>query len=525
MDDDAESFPASVAESFPQEFERFSKLKLRAQTIESGARTLDAAINGQGAGHEGSQSVAELVQHHFHPSVYAQYLRWVPALDSVTSAAWDLKSHADSLVEAETDMLDAMAVINDREKPFEISVATQEQSLFPQQLQDRYADLYEEYLRAKQRVQDAEVAFTNFERASVVVEERARDFLGAVQAMDAASQTLLGAHFLFPVAFKTPPLHFDKTSRFARTFARPRRGSSTMSSMNDGLFPTSVALFHPDEFERYALLRERVATIERGALAVERAIRGFFPESDQNSGRRVSGETKPGDDNSLSDRVKHTFREDIVHSYNQWKPIIWDQEFAARELKAATDKVQETEEYFAATLDALEQTGAEIAVKYRTIKGTAIEDDAFPRATRSSHPEAFERYLRHKQKLREVEVAATMMEQVNKVLETKRRAFAVAAAAVDEASKSEYWDGFPYGLPVAQAGSSIAPSRRASSKSGSNASTAANTSSKFGQDPIRSAYEPGDAHQPHNTDSTCVAAATQVAHDDQESTIVVQDHP
>ncbi|KXS15422.1 hypothetical protein M427DRAFT_324932 [Gonapodya prolifera JEL478] len=244
-----------------------------------------------------------------------------------------------------------------------------------------------------------------------------------------------------------------------------------MSSLSDGLFPTSVALFHPDEFERYALLRERVATIERGALAVERAIRGFFPDTPDPSSR-ASGDTK-GEDNSLSDRVKHTFREDIVQSYNQWKPIIWDQEFAARELKSATDKVQEAEEYFSATLRALEDND-EMAVKYRTIKGTSVEDDSFPRATRSSHPEAFERYLRHKQRLREVEVGATMVEQVTKVLAEKRKAFAVAAAAVDEASKSECWEGYPYGLPVVQAGSSIAPSRRASTKSGGS-STAANS--------------------------------------------------
>ncbi|KXS15421.1 hypothetical protein M427DRAFT_324989 [Gonapodya prolifera JEL478] len=89
---------------------------------------------------------------------------------------------------SEVAMLQAIGGMNDQEKTVDISNTVLEGSLFPIHLRDRHPNAFEEYLRAKQRLNIVETAFKNFEQASEVVRQKEMEFISAMESLDAASK-------------------------------------------------------------------------------------------------------------------------------------------------------------------------------------------------------------------------------------------------------------------------------------------------------------------------------------------------
>ncbi|KXS15419.1 hypothetical protein M427DRAFT_70031 [Gonapodya prolifera JEL478] len=199
-------------------------------------------------------------------------------------------------------------------------------------------------------------------------------------------------------------------------------------------FPEAVAEVFPEEFEKYLKLRERVVTIEAGARSIEAAIDGAQVEGRQQSEEPLEG--------NVVERVRSFFHPQVYSQYLRWKPILRALEHAAHDLEGASLKLRETDEYFIAAVRALEEKSIELPDEDPMGKP---DDGNFPDVARERHPDSFKKYLYHKERVRDVEIAAKMVELATRNVEDKKTRFLISVANLDRSQKPSLDQNQDYG--------------------------------------------------------------------------------
>ncbi|KAJ3320130.1 hypothetical protein HDU93_003607, partial [Gonapodya sp. JEL0774] len=116
------------------------------------------------------------------------------------------------------------------------------------------------------------------------------------------------------------------------------------------------------------------------------------------------------------------------------KPVLRALEQSAHDLEGASMKLKETDEYFTAAIRALEERSIELPDESPLSKP---EDANFPETARERHPESFRKYLYHKERVRDVEIAAKMVELATKNVEDKEIRFLGTVENLERATKPQ----------------------------------------------------------------------------------------